>query len=66
MDQNETKQISNNTLSQIESLNNGLTTKNSSVSKEYYEMYYDATQKAPYFYNPKTGTSVWQLPEGAM
>jgi hypothetical protein len=34
--------------------------------KEYFEMYYDANNKAHYYYNPKTGTSVWQLPEGAI
>jgi len=36
------------------------------TSGEYYEMYFDATQKAPYYYNPKTGTSIWDLPKGAI
>ena len=33
---------------------------------DYYEMYYDTTHKAPYYYHPKTGSSVWKLPEGAI
>lgn len=38
----------------------------SAGSAEYYEMYYDANNKWPYFYNPKTGASVWELPKGAI
>lgn len=36
------------------------------TSQEYFEMYYDAEHKVPYFYNPKTGASVWELPPGAL
>lgn len=36
------------------------------ITGEYYEMYYDQSYKAAYFYNPSNGQSVWQLPEGAI
>jgi hypothetical protein len=34
--------------------------------QEYYEMYYDNSNKSTYFYNPKTGDTVWELPKGAI
>lgn len=36
------------------------------VEQEYYEMYYDPENRAPYFYNPKTGATVWELPKGSI
>ena len=29
-------------------------------------LYYDHDHKLPYFYNPKTGESIWELPKGAI
>jgi len=46
--------------------NNAQIAENTGDSHDYYEMYYDQTHKAPYYYHPKTGASVWSLPKGAI
>ena len=38
----------------------------SSVHPTYYEKYFDPTYQRPYFHNPITGDTVWEVPEGSI
>ena len=34
----------------------------SSIQKPYFEKYFDTTYNRPYYYNPATGDSLWEVP----